>query len=152
MSEKKVRTPIFSLWTNRFAFFALLALLAVLGFGKASFIFNDHKSVEIQGKDFHSSIRNGNFEQVKVMLDRGIDPNVRDDGNRTALYVATMSGSNDIATLLVARGASANVKDASGLENRIGTELNDPMRRYLEALDKQKFAQVREVTPPASVQ
>src|SRR5690349_830095 len=61
--------------------------------------------------------------EVRALLDRGLDPNGRDARGRTALIVA-MQGSaseykvippaEDIARLLVERGAQINVRDNDG--------------------------------------
>lgn len=115
-------------------------------------VLDGKRAVKVDVKAFHSSILQGDYFKVESMLNQGIDPNVRDNSHRTALYVAAAAGQSKIARLLIERGANQNAYDASGLEQRMKTKLNEPMRTYLEALDKQVFAQAAKTTPQPSLQ
>jgi ankyrin repeat protein len=49
--------------------------------------------------------RAGNSDLVRLLVERGADPNVRDGLGDTALAVATAKGHDGIAALLRERGA-----------------------------------------------
>ena len=50
----------------------------------------------------------GEIEQVKVLLEQGIDPNQTDDEGYSALQAAAENGYLDIVQLLIAQGADAS--------------------------------------------
>jgi ankyrin repeat protein len=52
-----------------------------------------------------------NLEAVKMCLDLGLDPNVRDGDGRVALHGAGHKGRNSVVQLLVDRGAKLDVHD-----------------------------------------
>ena len=52
-----------------------------------------------------------NLETVKMCLDLGIDPNIADRDGRTALHGAAHKGRNEVARLLVERGARLDARD-----------------------------------------
>ncbi|UCE48728.1 MAG: ankyrin repeat domain-containing protein [Phycisphaerales bacterium] len=54
--------------------------------------------------------RDGNIKQVRSLVERGADTNVRDYRGRTPLHLAAARGYTDIAELLVKGGADINAK------------------------------------------
>ena len=50
----------------------------------------------------------GEIEQVKVLLEQGIDPNQTDDEGYSALQAAAENGYLDIVQLLISQGADAS--------------------------------------------
>ena len=65
--------------------------------------------------DFLHAAAYGTTEEVRRMLDTGIDVNARNDGSReTALMTAAGGGNLETVRLLVERGADINAKSAEG--------------------------------------
>ena len=61
------------------------------------------------------------FEAVKLCLDLGIDPNLRDNDGRAALHGAAHKGSNEVVQLLVDRGAKLDLHDNGGRDTISGS-------------------------------
>lgn len=53
-------------------------------------------------------------DDLKALLDSGVDVNARDRGGRTALHLAAVLGQAEVARYLLSRGADINAKDAAG--------------------------------------
>jgi Trypsin-like peptidase domain/Ankyrin repeats (many copies) len=53
-------------------------------------------------------------EELKALLDSGVDVNAIDRGRRTALHHAAVLGQLEVARFLLSRGANINAKDAKG--------------------------------------
>ncbi len=65
------------------------------------------------------AVESGDIEQVKRVLARGAVVNARTKSGLTALSIAVIRGYDDIALLLIERGASLDARDKSGdRENR----------------------------------
>jgi ankyrin repeat protein len=56
----------------------------------------------------------GDTKTVKMLLDKGVNPNVRDAGGRTALTEAAWNGHTEAIKLLLERGANPNLNKADG--------------------------------------
>jgi len=57
----------------------------------------------------------GDFDHAKLLVEQGVDVNVRDDDGITALILACTFGHDQIAKMLIERGADVNAfDDASG--------------------------------------
>ena len=56
------------------------------------------------------AVRNGDIENVKLLLDNGIDINIRDRFGGTALNLASSGDHTDIVRLLLDRGANPNIR------------------------------------------
>jgi ankyrin repeat protein len=75
--------------------------------------------------------RNGRFNVLKVLLDKGADINAQDNRGDTALMRAVTNATsgdetaNDLkaVTLLLARGANVNLRDKNGFTALSGSEL-----------------------------
>ncbi|MBU1742758.1 MAG: ankyrin repeat domain-containing protein, partial [Proteobacteria bacterium] len=55
--------------------------------------------------------RYGNLKIVRMLLDRGADPNARDELGNTALHAAARHSTLPVVKLLVARGARVDVRN-----------------------------------------
>ena len=60
------------------------------------------------------AVRSGNSAMVKVLLERGADPNGKGTGGATALTIAAEDGSTDIGRLLLQHQANVNATNANG--------------------------------------
>jgi ankyrin repeat protein len=57
----------------------------------------------------------GNAEIVKLLLDKGADPNLAEGGGGTPLMYASMSDNSDCVRFLLKAGAKVNAKDTDGV-------------------------------------
>lgn len=64
----------------------------------------------------HSAAARGEADRTEELLRQGADPNIRDDGDKTALHLAAQANQNqaDIARMLLEGGADANAQDEDG--------------------------------------
>ncbi len=58
--------------------------------------------------DLFEAVKAGNLKEVLMLLDKGIDVDVRDKDSKTPLYWASYGGNTDVATLLLKRGADVD--------------------------------------------
>lgn len=58
---------------------------------------------------FFEAIREGNLSMVKLMLDHGADPNVKEPDGSTAFYFSMYRKKFEVARLLIAQGADPNI-------------------------------------------
>jgi ankyrin repeat protein len=56
----------------------------------------------------------GDTKTVKLLLDKGVNPNVRDAGGHTALTEAAWNGQTETIKLLLEKGADPNIKKSDG--------------------------------------
>lgn len=73
------------------------------------------ESPNAEGKALITAACQGNFEEVKTLLQKDIPVDTMDEENRTALFYAAQRGFIDIAELLLSQGANKNHKDKFGL-------------------------------------
>jgi hypothetical protein len=64
--------------------------------------------------DLHNAALHGDAERVRKLLEKGENPNVRDEYGSTPLHKAASRGHVDIARLLLEYGADPNVRDEYG--------------------------------------
>ena len=62
----------------------------------------------------HVAVLEGKTETVERLLDRGADPNIRDQDGRTPLHLAAAETLPEILELLLAAGADADAEDDHG--------------------------------------
>ncbi len=65
-------------------------------------------------KDFLFWTQAGRTDAVKLFLDAGMNPNVKDNGGQTALMSASWFGQTETVQALLAKGAEVNAKDSTG--------------------------------------
>jgi RNA polymerase primary sigma factor len=63
---------------------------------------------------FRLAIASGRAETVRSHLERGADPNARDNSGATALLLAASRGRQDICEILIDHGADASALDGTG--------------------------------------
>ena len=54
------------------------------------------------------------IDDVRALLERGADPDARDEEQRTSLMNATMDGQRELVRVLLEAGADPNLRDADG--------------------------------------
>ncbi|MGB6119784.1 MAG: ankyrin repeat domain-containing protein [Mesorhizobium sp.] len=64
------------------------------------------------GPDMIEAARSGDAGELERLIAAGVDVDLRDDADRTALLVATHANNIEAARLLIAAGADVNAKDA----------------------------------------
>lgn len=64
--------------------------------------------------DFLMSAQTKNLRAVEMLLNQGVDPNVRDRAGRTALMYAALDGDLPMAELLIRSGVDVNAQDRAG--------------------------------------
>jgi ankyrin repeat protein len=62
------------------------------------------------------SVRDGNFEMTRLLLDKGADISAASGNKTTSLLIALLNGQVGIATYLLEKGANPNAADAYGRE------------------------------------
>ncbi|KAL9611301.1 MAG: hypothetical protein Q9167_004065 [Letrouitia subvulpina] len=65
-------------------------------------------------KKLHDAIKHGDIDEVQKLLDKGTDPDAKDDINSTSLYLAVNKRNLEIVELLLDYGAYPNTKGYSG--------------------------------------
>ena len=78
----------------------------------------------------------GDFEDVKRLLDRGTEANQVDDEDMTALYVACSKGFQDIALLLLDRGADPTIMAGQCPSTPLHNAIKNRMFPVVEAIVK----------------
>ena len=59
----------------------------------------------------HRAVTKGDIEQVKSIIEKGADVNLRDKNGQTPLHLSARQGQRDIAELLLTNGADINAKN-----------------------------------------
>ncbi len=66
-------------------------------------------------KTLHDAARGGDVDQVKLLLSKGADVNLRNRMNWTPLHTAVQNRKHEVIELLIAEGADINAKNNRGL-------------------------------------
>lgn len=120
-------------------------------FEKAAPFFSKESMEELDNSGIsavHWAARNGHLEMLKIMLEKGVDPNITEDkpaeAGNTPLHEAASWGHADIIKLLEASGADSSIQNVSGelpahcavMKKKFGGELEE----------KQRAAMLKELT------
>ena len=62
----------------------------------------------------YNAVRESNLENVKNLLDSGVNPNIENMEGKTPLYWAAYTKNDKILKLLLAKGAEPNIEDNEG--------------------------------------
>jgi len=74
----------------------------------------------------HYAVRDGFTDAATLLLDAGMDPNVRTDGDRSSpMLVAVINGQYDLAMLLLSRGGNPNLASDDGTAPLFSTLNNE---------------------------
>ena len=72
----------------------------------------DLHAVDELGQNFvHSGATNGHVKAVRLLIDKGIDPNAQDLKGRTPLHIACREGKKTIVSFLLEEGVDPGLKD-----------------------------------------
>lgn len=72
------------------------------------------KTFSQMDKAFIQSAYDGKLEDVQVLVDKGVDVNLRDQKKRTPLILAAYNGHTPVVDFLVGKGADVNARDSDG--------------------------------------
>jgi len=64
--------------------------------------------------ELHDAARKGDVRRVKKLLEKGADPDVKDELGHTPLHLAALLGHVEIVKMLLEHGANPNTQDRSG--------------------------------------
>jgi len=62
----------------------------------------------------HSSAKSGEYANVEILVEKGVDVNAQDNDGDTALMTASRGGYLDVVQLLIDAGVDVNAKNDSG--------------------------------------
>jgi hypothetical protein len=65
-------------------------------------------------KELIKAVKSRDIKKVKELLEKGANPNAKDNYESTPLHYAAQVGSSDIAMLLINKGANVNAKSCTG--------------------------------------
>ncbi|MCS7272885.1 MAG: ankyrin repeat domain-containing protein [Fimbriimonadales bacterium] len=116
-----MREPAQGDWASKLLVLGLFVLPVVLTVGvMVSPWFRSLRAAQIErNEQLLRAVESGDIEQVRQALVRGAVVNARTKSGLTALSLAVIRGYDDIALLLIEKGASLDARDRSGdRENR----------------------------------
>ncbi len=112
---------------------ASLALLPVLGLALLA-AGADPKAE--QREALWAAVRNGDVKAVEALLDKGSDPNARNEYGVTTLWIAASKGKPEVVGLLIRRGADVNARDGIWYETPLSIAVADGNVAIITALIK----------------
>ena len=71
--------------------------------------------IDNQEMSLHQIAEIGDGEQLKELIDRGVDVNIKDDDGNTALSIAARSGHINCENILIAAGADVDIVNDDGI-------------------------------------
>ena len=84
--------------------------------------------------ELDDAVNRAEIDEVRRILDRGVDPNIRDITGDPIIVSAAWVGAADIVELLLARGADANAAGQDG-KNALQRLLSDNQGYWYEGHD-----------------
>ena len=91
----------------------VLAVLIIIG-GCATTPKTQEEREGVEPEVFFRSVMNGDFAEVKRLIEEGVDINARDNEGHTTLMYAAGYGHTEVAKLLIEEGADINARDNEG--------------------------------------
>ena len=97
----------------------------------------------------YDAARNGKYEDVKNLVEKGADVNAKSNYNRTPLHAAALNGHYEVVKHLVEKGADVNAKDNyNKTPLQIATrQRHEEIVAYLTRIQAEKEASARNVMP-----
>ena len=96
----------------------------------------DVLEVEYLSEAAHWAITEGHAATIRVLLDGGIDPNIRDCMGVTPLFQAVENWNAEVVRLLIDRGADPNIRDREGMTPFFHAVQNGEVETVQLLLDK----------------
>ena len=95
---------------------------------------------EVGGKaPIHLAVQKNQYEIVRILLDAGAYPNIRDAFKNTPLILASKSGYEDIVDLLINYGADINMRDNFGFNSAYWAQKGGYTELVGKKVRKKKF-------------
>lgn len=91
-----------------------LMLVLLLCSGCCFFLLRLPTGAKLAEAPFHSPAARNDIAQMKLLLDKGLDVNARDDRGYTAIFIALGHGNVEMADFLLSRGARLELADNEG--------------------------------------
>jgi hypothetical protein len=114
----------------------------------------EKEGIAFTPEGFLKKVAEGDVEHVKLFLEAGIDPSVRNASNRTALWVATERRQIEVVKALLEGGVKPDEKNAPAVEGgkslvfeAVDSENTDLLRLLVEAGADARSGNDYEVTP-----
>lgn len=86
--------------------------------------------------EFFACAKGGNTDAVKLFLDAGMNPKVKDASGDTPLMWAACKGHTDIVQTLLAKGAEVNTRDKEGATPLISAVISNNIKTIQALLTK----------------
>jgi hypothetical protein len=100
--------------TNKFFHFLLIVLIFSPGCRKESAVSKERQKPSQQTILLYEAAEKGNIEQVKALIAKGVDVNIKDKDGNTPLHEAALNGHRDVVEFLIANGADAKARTKEG--------------------------------------
>eukprot|EP00347_Sterkiella_histriomuscorum_P014401 403361005 len=104
----------------------------------------DDISIDVSSIDIFSLARHGRFQQLKKILEMGVDPNSKDKFGNTVLIIGAQNGNKSIVKLALRFGGHINMTNCQDsnlqLGNQVGefddiTRLQHSLREYVDMMN-----------------
>lgn len=92
--------------------------------GEISDIVNEKN--EYNNASLHYAVLKGNIRIIRLLLEKGVDPNIQGRSEIIPLYYATLKSFQEVISLLLEKGADPSIKDDFGNNPlHVAAERND---------------------------